>query len=220
MFNMPQVSTRTAPNPPQSATAIVPGPNGTPVAIPIPTNPQQVDVLRERVSELSAELSAANSRRNQLAGQLRISHAGVDQTGIESRISQLDGRILGIEADIAAIGRALSAAPNGLSQTTVAPGTRYGPFSSNQVTAISVLSIIFVAAPLVISMGVIAIRRAARPPAPQIPKDVSDRLQRMEQGIEAVAVEVERIGEGQRFVTQLMSDRAQRAALPEGVPRT
>ena len=129
---------------------------------------------------------------------------------------------MSIESEMAGVGRALSAAPSGLQQTTssTAPSPRYGPFSSNQVTAISVLSIIFVAAPLVISMGVIAIRRAARPPAPQIPKDVSDRLQRMEQGIEAVAVEVERIGEGQRFVTQLMSDRAQRAALPEGVPRT
>ena len=42
----------------------------------------------------------------------------------------------------------------------------------------------------------------------------------MEQGIEAVAVEVERIGEGQRFVTQLMGERAKREAIPENVNRT
>ena len=70
-------------------------------------------------------------------------------------------------------------------------------------------------------MAMIAMKRFGRTPVvPQVPKDVADRLERMEQGIEAVALEVERIGEGQRFVTQLMSDRAQRAALPEGVPRT
>ena len=200
----------------------MPGSDGKPITIPIPFTQHDVDVLLSRRSELGTQMNSANGRRNELSRSLRNARPGPDQAGLETRISQLDARIMSIESEMAGVGRALSAAPSGLQQTTssIAPSPRYGPFSSNQVTAISVLSIIFVAAPLVISMGVIAIRRAAHPPAPQIPKDVSDRLERMEQGIEAVAVEVERIGEGQRFVTQLMSDRAQRAALPEGVPRT
>ncbi|HEY3257253.1 MAG TPA: hypothetical protein VGJ64_00220 [Gemmatimonadaceae bacterium] len=33
------------------------------------------------------------------------------------------------------------------------------------------------------------------------------RLERMEQGIDAIAVEVERISEGQRFTTKLLSER-------------
>lgn len=36
-----------------------------------------------------------------------------------------------------------------------------------------------------------------------------ERLARMEQAVESIALEVERIGEGQRFVTKLMNDRAQ-----------
>ena len=35
-----------------------------------------------------------------------------------------------------------------------------------------------------------------------------DRLARIEQSIDAIAVEVERISEGQRFTTKLLSDRA------------
>jgi hypothetical protein len=35
----------------------------------------------------------------------------------------------------------------------------------------------------------------------------SPRLQRIEQAVEAIAVEVERIGEAQRFTTKLLSDR-------------
>ena len=35
------------------------------------------------------------------------------------------------------------------------------------------------------------------------------RLERIEQAIDAMAVEVERISEGQRFMTKLMSDRGQ-----------
>jgi hypothetical protein len=85
--------------------------------------------------------------------------------------------------------------------------------------SIQLALIVCVLAPLAIAAAIIAIRRALRPPATQVPREVSDRLARIEQSIEAVAVEVERIGEGQRFVTQLMSDRAHRAALPEGIPR-
>lgn len=44
---------------------------------------------------------------------------------------------------------------------------------------------------------------------------VHERLQRIEHAVEAMAVEVERISEGQRFVTKLLADRdAPRAALP------
>jgi hypothetical protein len=55
----------------------------------------------------------------------------------------------------------------------------------------------------------------------------SPRLARLEQAVEAIAVEVERIGEGQRFATKLLSERtadpvAKRATPPEsaGARRT
>lgn len=41
---------------------------------------------------------------------------------------------------------------------------------------------------------------------PRVPPDVANRLERMEQAIEAVAIEVERISEGQRFTTKLLSE--------------
>ena len=37
---------------------------------------------------------------------------------------------------------------------------------------------------------------------------ISERLERMEQAIDAMAVETERISEGQRFTTKLLSERA------------
>ena len=55
-------------------------------------------------------------------------------------------------------------------------------------------------------------REAGRGPA--IPPDVQARLERMEQAIDSIAVEVERIAEGQRFTTKLLSERAGEAALP------
>ena len=41
---------------------------------------------------------------------------------------------------------------------------------------------------------------------PRIPDELARRLERMEQALEAVAIEVERISEGQRFTTKLLSE--------------
>jgi hypothetical protein len=41
---------------------------------------------------------------------------------------------------------------------------------------------------------------------PRVPSEVTQRLERMEQTLEAVAIEVERITEGQRFTTKLLSE--------------
>src|SRR5262245_11056756 len=46
----------------------------------------------------------------------------------------------------------------------------------------------------------------------RLPPDVTMRLERMENAIDAIAVEVERISEGQRFTTKLLSERADKAA--------
>ena len=41
---------------------------------------------------------------------------------------------------------------------------------------------------------------------PRLPSEVTDRLERMERAIDSVAIEVERISEGQRFTTKLLSE--------------
>lgn len=49
---------------------------------------------------------------------------------------------------------------------------------------------------------------------------IEGRLERVEHAIESIAIEIERVSEGQRYVTKLMSDRAQSqlAAVPEATP--
>lgn len=47
-----------------------------------------------------------------------------------------------------------------------------------------------------------------------IPPEVAARLERMEQSLEAVAIEVERISEGQRFTTKLLSEGRGAERLP------
>lgn len=49
---------------------------------------------------------------------------------------------------------------------------------------------------------------------PRVPPEVASRLERMEQALEAVAIEVERISEGQRFTTKLLSEARNPAIAP------
>jgi hypothetical protein len=41
---------------------------------------------------------------------------------------------------------------------------------------------------------------------PRLPTEVTDRLERMEQALDSIAIEIERITEGQRFTTKLLSE--------------
>jgi hypothetical protein len=49
-------------------------------------------------------------------------------------------------------------------------------------------------------------KKLERSPGSSIPADVAARLERMEQSLDAIAVEIERITEGQRFTTKLLSE--------------
>jgi hypothetical protein len=83
-----------------------------------------------------------------------------------------------------------------------------------------VIPIAFFVTAIIMSIGIPLVRgivrrwdrQSLRPPMPQ---DTSERLERIEQAIEAMSIEVERIAEGQRFVTRMMTDRSpERVALP------
>ena len=81
----------------------------------------------------------------------------------------------------------------------------------------------FFSTAIVLGLGIPLVRayvrrqdRAALLPPTNAQRD--ERLARMENAIEAIAVEVERISEGQRFVTRLLAERERPGGvLPPGV---
>jgi hypothetical protein len=80
-----------------------------------------------------------------------------------------------------------------------------------------IVSVIFGTTALVLFplMRAWARRIEGRGPAPaSLPPDVADRLERIERAVESIAVEVERISEGQRFVTKVLADRGEIPRLP------
>lgn len=64
---------------------------------------------------------------------------------------------------------------------------------------------------IVISIGIPMARAFARKMDaesrnPRLPTEVMDRLERMEHALDSIAIEIERITEGQRFTTRLLSE--------------
>jgi len=65
---------------------------------------------------------------------------------------------------------------------------------------------------IVLTLGVPLVRSWTRRREQEPPKSIvamDERLARMETAIEAMSIEVERISEGQRFVTRLLAEREQ-----------
>jgi hypothetical protein len=214
MSHVAQAQAPAAPGTPaptaQTAVTVVQGPPG------VPQTREEVIALRAQRSELSNQLTSAARRRSELAEQLADA-SPVERAGLEARISQLDQRILEIEAEIGRTGQLIAQAPGELLSNRDAPTVPpFGPMRPD-LTAISIVFTIFVLTPIAIAAARLLWKRANNPVQPAIDKETSERLRRLEGGIDAIAIEVERISEGQRFVTKLMAEREQQKL---GVPRT
>jgi hypothetical protein len=198
-----------------SAPGAAPVTAGSPGAIAAPGAPAgatplaalSIRELRARRDEISRQLSNVASRRGELVSQLRDAAPGVDRAGIESRVATLDARILEMETDLAITGRLLQAAQGTAATIDQPPPPGRDMPSSGQMTAIAIVFMLAVLMPLTVAWGRAILRRTARASAEPSPQ-LLQRLDRMEQGIEAIAIEVERISEGQRFVSKLLGEGA------------
>jgi hypothetical protein len=47
---------------------------------------------------------------------------------------------------------------------------------------------------------------------------IEQRLERIEQAVDAIAIEMERVSEGQRFTTKLLTDRSAQSSSPTAPP--
>jgi hypothetical protein len=125
----------------------------------------------------------------------------------------------------AAPGRTITIRGRDGSQTVVGlpPGFNARDVIPPQAVDISIAFFITIAT-IIIGLPIaraIARRMDRRPGPAQIPTDVSAQLNQLNQAVDAIALEVERISEGQRFTTRLLSEQqdSARQALPSATNR-
>ncbi len=81
--------------------------------------------------------------------------------------------------------------------------------------ALSIVFTLFVLFPIAITLARNLWKRGSVKTVVQHAPETNDRLERLEQGVEAIAIEIERVSEGQRFVTKLLSESAPQARLQQ-----
>lgn len=179
-------------------------------------SPQMVyQGLRAQRRELGNQLDNLEDKRRDLSNRLQEPMVGgADRKGLEMRITEIDGRISAIDKQISE-SEAKIAAQAAVPGAAVEPRQprREGP--PEEVFVLGGIFIFVVLLPLSIAMARRIWRRGSAV-ITQLPAELSERLTRLEQGMDAVAVEVERIGEGQRYMARVMGEDGSMRAIGAG----
>lgn len=154
---------------------------------------------------LGGQLEGLQSERSEISSQLQQEAiTGADRKGLEQRISQLDERIAALDKQIieadAQVAKA-AAVPGAAIDPPEPPRT--GP--PEEVWVLSTIFMLVVLLPMSIAYARRIWRRGGQI-VTNIPRELTDRLMRVEQTVEASAIEIERIGEGQRFITRVLTE--------------
>jgi hypothetical protein len=131
---------------------------------------------------------------------------GADKAGLEQRLGVLDQRIARIEADIDEAGRQLSSTEAQKAGSTADPGRGSRTDRADVMTPVLVCFVLFVLAPIAISMARSIWKRGSGASRQAVSPENNERMVRMEQAIDSIAIEIERVSEGQRFVTRLLAE--------------
>jgi hypothetical protein len=170
-----------------------------------------VEALIRTRQELSDQLISAQERRQELVNQIRSAPDGVARTGLEDRVRVLDQRLIQLESDLAVTGRQIAGAPADVVNFIERRESRgNNPNNGDWEEGMMVGSFFTI---LAISAYVLVRRwRGRKNPKrrnTEMPSDSAQRLERLEQGMDSIAIEIERISEGQRFVTKLLAESRQ-----------
>jgi hypothetical protein len=187
------------------------GPVGQTPAPPSATS--SLDELNAQLVGLRSQLHSYQDQARLLRSQLRHAHDAGERAQLISRYADAQTKAAQTAADIARL-QAEIATRQGTEAGTesfIQPfGTPMrGGIDPDYVAGLMFAFIFAVAMPIAIAYA----RRIWKgKPAPAVAQEnpaTAQRLERMEQAIDSIAIEVERISEAQRFVTKVLAEKPQ-----------
>ncbi len=192
--------------------AQVPQPTAAPVAVQVGEQilrpAQLLDAARASRSELRNQMERLESKRNDITSEMTNGRTtGADKAGLEVRLTSVDAQIAQLDAQIAQADQAVAKAasiPGAVVKEP--PYVRNGP-DPDMVVGLPITLGFLLLLPFVIAQSRRIWKKNATVIAP-VPAEVQNRLEQLSQSVESIALEVERIGEGQRFITKVLSDPA------------
>ena len=170
-------------------------------------------------NELKNQLDELQGTRREISSQLEgIAAGSPGRMALEARLKDVDARTSAVDQMLA--GNAAQ-----IAQAAAIPGAVVeqprpiiqGPPEDAYMFGSLVMLIVFL--PLSVALARRIWRRSAAA-VTSFPREIAERLSRMEQAVEATAVEVERIGEGQRFLTRLFTEGEGARAIGAGAAQS
>src|ERR1051325_6833093 len=196
-----------------------------PFVIPVSQIPQtraEARAVRDKISDLKSQLQDFAERRRNVASNL-IGADAAARPGYIGRLDNLDKSINTLQDQITQLNIALAQAP-----LNVVASSQQPPFDPNLlgdrvgrdiVPIVAILSV-FVLGPIALTFSRMIWKRTSNAPrVASVDPNTVQRIDQLQQSVDAIAIEVERISEGQRFVTKLLNekDRALSAGAAEPV---
>lgn len=168
-----------------------------------------VDALQIQVSQLSEQLVALRAQRDVLRGQINRIPKNADRADLNAQRAQMDAQITQIDMQLQAAKAQIGARVGVQSYQVGSNGkvdvSRRGP-DIDMVVGLSFLLAIVIALPISLASAR-RIWRGKPKDAPVKADESSQRMERLEHAVDAIAIEIERVAEGQRFVTKIFAER-------------
>ncbi len=154
---------------------------------------------------LRDQLDGAEGQRQEIARQLQQPGINdIDKAGLEQRLKVIDTHILDLTNQ-------LSDARQREAQAAAVPGADQPTAREIANDRVEIAGAIGLVAAIVIGLPIlfVQLRRMWRKHSVvlSMPPELTQRLDAIDRAVEATAIEIERVGEGQRFVTQLLANR-------------
>ena len=184
---------------PRPSAASTPTSVGTPPA-------SAIESLRAQTQALQDQLSVLVGRAKGLEVQSRYAR-GADRAAVRAQLAQVRTQIGQVSGDLAS-----AQAQIAFRQMPMAFRSHMGvpPFSprwidQDNVTAVVIVFVLAVLMPISLGITRRIWRRAPKERAAPYSDMVSHRLEHLEQSVDAIAIEIERISESQRFLTKVLA---------------
>ncbi|HEY8685513.1 MAG TPA: hypothetical protein VIO57_07905 [Chloroflexota bacterium] len=156
-------------------------------------------------NELNNQLEQLQNTRQGINNELEgMPSSAPQRPGLEARLKDVDGRISAVDQMLAGNAAQIAQAA-AIPGAVVEPPQIINQGPPEDAYVLGGLFMLIVLLPLSIAIARRIWRRSSAV-VTSFPREIAERLGRMEQAVEATAVEVERIGEGQRFLTRLFTE--------------
>ncbi len=176
-----------------------------------PLTQREVQAIRSQRGEMSDQLTSAQRRRDNLLDDIRSAPPGTEE-GLKQQLQVLNDRIVLIERDIEESGRTLRTGQIAAGTVLVPPGSATD--AAERAAGITAGVVVPVLLAILVLRWARFRRRGRGEARPTAESDA--RMERIEQAVDAIALEVERVGEAQRYQAKVLAEANLMPALAIG----